>query len=153
MTTISSLFFLPCPSAQPHFLALLNPHKTSLITGIDIQVIFVAEEKKNLFFLHCSLKFHIKGMTCSCDQHATASGSQLQQFHTCALRLTNCHNSHANLPVSSAMPFFYAYFSLPHHTLLKQAGNHRHFATENCFIGCFSSAYVSNEFTSRWGKS
>lgn len=47
--TTSRLSFLP-PPAQPHFLALLKSHKTSLITGTDIQVIFMAEEKKKSAF-------------------------------------------------------------------------------------------------------
>lgn len=56
VTTISRLSFLPPPPAQPHFLALLDRHKTALITGTDIQVIFVAEETKSAFF--CTAPYH-----------------------------------------------------------------------------------------------
>lgn len=117
VTTISRLSFLPPSPAQPHFLALLNPHETSLITILIAKLYLWQKKKTSAFFLYCSLKFHMKGMTCSCGQQARASESQLQQFRASALRLTHCHNSHANLLVSSAMSFFYAYFSLPHHTL------------------------------------
>lgn len=56
VTTISRLSFLPPSPAQPHFLALLNSHKTSLITILIAKLYLWQKNKKICFFSVLLLK-------------------------------------------------------------------------------------------------